>query len=226
MSRFIHSPSHDIYERDLYEPSVKRDLCKPIICFYDQLHDQSYNLVQIQVEVEVLSACDQIEVSSEYDQTQVTDTSDNFHYHIVQDQTYYQITDTLSFENNYNISSYISIDRITAPVNFEIICSLLNWEFLWGALALNWELSWGVITLHPLPSRGVSNLCEFMFVRCQECVQYLVLVLRTFKYSCLDEWETSHLSSARRMSDLISRRFFTFVDSEEYWGEYLCLLKF
>ena len=123
---------------------------------------------------------------------------------------YYQITDTLSFENNYNISSYISIDRITAPVNFEIICSLMNWEFLWGAITLNWELSWGVITLHPLPSRGVSNLCEFMFVRCQECVQYLVLVLRTFKYSCLDEWETFHLSSARRMSDLISRRFFTF----------------
>ena len=216
MSRFIHSPSHDIYERDLYEPSVKRDLYKPIICFYDQLHDQSYNLVQIQVEVEVLSACDQIEVSSEYDQTQVTDTSDNFHYQIVQvinlhDQTYYQITDTLSFENNFNISSYISFDRITAPVNFEIICSLMNWEFLWGAITLNWELSWGVITLHPLPSRGVSNLCEFMFVRCQECVQYLVLVLRTFKYSCLDEWETFHLSSARRMSDLISRRFFTFV---------------
>ena len=161
----------------------------------DQLHDQSYNLVQ----VEVLSACDQIEVSSEYNQLQVTDTSDNF---------YYQITDTLSFENNYNISSYISFDRITAPVNFEIICSLMNWKFLWGALTLDWELSWGVITSHPLPSRGVSNLCEFMFV---QCVQYLLLVLRTFKYSCLDEWETFHLSSVRRMSDLISRRFFTFV---------------
>jgi len=212
ISRFIHSHSHDIYERDLYEPSVKRDMCKPIICFYDQLHDQSYNLVQ----VEVLSACDQIEVSSEYNQLQVTDTSDNFHYQIVQvinlhDQTYYQITDTLSFENNYNISSYISFDRITAPVNFKIICSLMNWEFLWGAITLNWELSWGVITSYLLPSRGVSNLCEFTFVRCQECVQYLLLVLRTFKYSCLDEWETFHLSSARRMSDLISRRFFTFV---------------
>ena len=130
-----------------------------------------------------------IEVS-EYDQIVVTDASDNFHYQIVQvinihDQIYYQITDTLAFENNYNISPYLSFDRTTAQANFEIINSLINWDILWGAIMLNWELLWGVIISHPLSSWGVlrydefeycvmSNLCEIMFVRCQECVQYLL----------------------------------------------------
>jgi hypothetical protein len=100
-------------------------------------------------------------------------------------QQSYQITDTLSSENNYNISSYLSFDKITAQVNFEIIYSLFIWDMLWGAITSNWELLWGVILSHSLPSRGVlrhvkfeyhvmSNLCELMFVRCQECMQYLL----------------------------------------------------
>lgn len=94
---------------------------------------------------------------------------------------------------------------------------ILNWIYLWGALTSHllssWVVSnsvhlWGAHTLHSLPSWMVSIVFKFLFVRCRVTVHYFLLVLRTIMYSCLDRWEMSHLSSARRMSNFIFRRFF------------------